>query len=125
MMQKKKTDENTILSSHRGSLLTACGLPEAGIQFLHPRTFATTLTACGMSHHRSQNGLQRQCCRSCCRQHYLKEYVYQKVYLKMEMETMKLSNTKLLDLICQQSEYTNATLMTPGEKAPKPIKASH
>lgn len=38
---------------------------------------------------------------------------------------MKLSNTKLLDLICQPWEYTNATLMTPGEKDPKPLEASH
>lgn len=35
---------------------------------------------------------------------------------------MKLSNTKLLDLSCQQQEYTNTSLMPSREKVPKPLK---
>lgn len=37
-------------------------------------------------------------------------------------QAMKLSNTKLLDLNCQQGEYTNASLMPSIEEAPKPLK---
>lgn len=92
MMQKKKNYENTILSSNRGQLLTACGLPEVGIQFLDPGNFESPVTACWMSHHRSQNALQRQWCRLCCRQHYLDKHVHQKIYLKMEMETKPWSS---------------------------------